>query len=398
MALRRHRIPTGAGVPAPKTRLALAFTPRARPANGTGTRVHRLCWSQAARLLRERWRGTLAVVILASTVVTALVVPAHVGDGAGGSRCRAVVLPVSLAPGRGRGDYLAMRYCEPRWWAQPHAADVLTDGETYTRYWDWPAPSGYSVVDRILSRGRATVTYDRIGTGMSSRPPSTAVSLDVDVWMLEQVLRWLNRQHYQRFTSWTHSYSAAVGIKQAATPGMTTVQRLVVTGFLHSPEDPSVAAQFHPANQDDLRWRDRDDGWLTTKPGTRGQLLHGPAATVDVVRIDEERKDVISATALRGYADVRAAPAATNPSRRVTAAVVLAIGLQNAALCRVVGCFDSNTIMTSEAAYYPAAASLSVVTAQAGHSMMLEPSAGTAFEAIEDALAQYVSTHRRAYR
>src|SRR4029453_16385784 len=67
--------------------------------------------------------------------------------------------------------YIAMRYCEPYWWAQPHAVDVLLDGATYTRYWDWPTPQSYSVVDRILGRGRATLSYDRTGSGLS-RPPA----------------------------------------------------------------------------------------------------------------------------------------------------------------------------------------------------------------------------------
>jgi hypothetical protein len=334
-----------------------------------------------------RTRVGIAVGLVAA-VVAIVVIPLHTDHREAEPRCRAVTLPVSLAPDRDSNNYLAMRYCEPYWWAQPHAVDVLLDGATYTRYWDWPAPQSYSVVDRILARGRATLTYDRIGSGLSSRPPSTAATLDADVWILEQILRWLTRQHYQRFTVWTHSYSAAVGIQHAATPGATAVQRLVVTGFLHTPRDPAVAGRIHPADQDEPRWRDVDDGWLTTKPDTRGLSFHGPRADPAVVRADEQRKDLISATAFRGYVQQQTAAAAVNPSRLVTSAVVIAIGSYDAIFCHVPICSDRAAVAVLEQPYYPAAARFGVVVAPAGHSLALDPSAAYTFQQIEDALAQ----------
>jgi hypothetical protein len=342
-----------------------------------------------------RTRVVVAVGLVTAAVAITLI-PQHADQRE--RRCRAVTMAVSLAPDRDTTEYLAMRYCEPRWAAQPHAVDVLLDGATYTRYWDWPEPQSYSVVDKILARGRATLTYDRIGSGLSSRPPSTTATLDADVWILEQVLRWLTRQHYHRFTVWTHSYSAAVGIQHTATPGMTAVQRLVVTGFLHTARDPAVTGRIHPANHDHPRWRGIDDGWLTTKPDTRGPSFHGPGTNPAVVRADEQRKDVISATAFRGYAAQQAATATVNPSRLVRSAVVIAIGTDDAIFCRTVTCADPAAVAAIEAPYYPAAASLSVVAAPAGHSLALDPSADNTFQQIEDALAQLTPAGREERR
>ena len=329
------------------------------------------------------------IAVAVATVAAVAVVGYNLQDAHGDTQqCRAHTLPVSLTPDRPATAQVAVRYCEPRRWVGPRAVDVLTDGATYNRYWDWPAPHSYSVVDKILADGRATVTYDRIGTGRSSRPPSTDVTLSVDAWILEQILRWLGPKRYHRFASWVHSYSAAVGIEQATTPGWTHVQQLIVTGFLHAPRNPAVAGRTYPANQDHPRWRGLDDGWLTTRAGTRGPSYHGPSASPAVLRADEERKDVISQTAFIGYVKQHTTSADQNPAARVTASVVVAIGNQDTIFCAIFPCDDAAAVRLREAAYFRAAASLTVIVASGGHSLALEPSATDTYHRISDALTR----------
>jgi alpha-beta hydrolase superfamily lysophospholipase len=334
-------------------------------------------------------RTGVTIALVAAIAVTVAVAGYDLRRAGGDARqCRAQFLSVSLAQDRPATAQVAVRYCEPRRWATPRTVDVLTDGATYNQYWDWPEPRSYSAVDRILADGRATVTYDRVGTGRSGRLPSTAVTVSTDAWVLEQILRWLAPKRYHRIISWVHSYGAAVGIEQAANLGWTRVDQLVITGFIHAPRDPAVADRIHPANQDHPRWRGLDDGWLTTKAGTRGRSYHGPATPPAMLQADEARKDVISQTAFDGFAKQHAAPADTNPSARVTAPVIIAIGDQDAIFCTRFACSDPAAVRGLEASYYRAAATLTVIVAPGGHSLALEPSTDDTYHRIGRALAQ----------
>jgi pimeloyl-ACP methyl ester carboxylesterase len=339
------------------------------------------------------WRVRTNALIGAGAVTAGLVaglvivVPAVTGAPPGADRrCRAVTLAVSLAPRQTADQRIAATYCEPAHWAAPRTVNVLTDGATYTGYWDWP-DRAYSVVDRLLAAGRATLTYDRIGTGRSSRPLSRDVTLDTDVHVLDQILGWLQTKEFPQVVLHTHSYSAAVGIQLAATAGK--VSQLVVTGFLHTPRDPAVAKRIYPANRDHPRWRDRDDGWLTTMPGTRQASFHGPSATKAVIDDDEARKDVVSAPAFGGFAAQQALPADSNPSARVTVPVVLVIGDQDAIFCgatSVLDCSDAAAVERFERPFYRSAPGLRVVVAPAGHSLALDPSGANTFAQIAAAL------------
>lgn len=336
-----------------------------------------------------RSRAAIAGALCASVVAALILVdPTSGGTVEGSRRCHITFIAASLGPGRPADERIAVQHCQPYWWSHGRAVDILTDGATYNQYWDWPEPlNAYSTVNKILASGRATVTYDRIGTGRSSRPhSSSAVTLDVDVWVLEQVLRWLKPHRYSRITSWLHSYGSAVGILHAATSGMTAVQQLVITGFLHTPRNPAVATRIYRANQDHRRWRNLDDGWVTTKPGTRVLSFYGPGVLPAVVRADEARKNVISATALGGFFAQHATPADANPARKIAAPVILVIGSYDAIFCASFNCFDAAAVTAVERPYYRTAASLDVIVAPAGHNLALEPSAADTFRKINDAI------------
>ncbi|WP_204005366.1 alpha/beta fold hydrolase [Virgisporangium aurantiacum] len=266
--------------------------------------------------------GLMAAGLVAGLVVVA--VPVVTGSPPGAQRrCRAVTLAVSLAPDRPADQRIAANYCEPTTWAEPRTVDVLADGTTYTGYWDWPDRT-YSVVDRLLATGRATLTYDRIGTGRSSRPTDD-VTLTTDVHVLDQILTWLQPNQIILFT---HSYSAAVGIQLATVPGK--VSQLVVTGFLHTSRDPVVARRIQPATRDHPRWRD--------------------------------------------FAAQQALPADRNPSSAVAVPVVIAVGDRDAIFCAQGNCSDAAAIERFERPFFRSAPSLRVIVAAAGHSLALDPS------------------------
>ncbi len=103
--------------------------------------------------------------------------PAGAPDGT----CQRVSLPVALGAGQPADQTASATYCTPLDWAAgPQEVDVMTPGATYNRaYWNWPVdPARYSYLDKTLAAGRAAFDYDRIGTGASSHPLSTDLTID----------------------------------------------------------------------------------------------------------------------------------------------------------------------------------------------------------------------------
>ena len=71
-------------------------------------------------------------------------------------------------------------------WQDPlrgRTIQVLVPGYTYGRsYWDFPhRPEEFSYVRAAVRSGYATLALDRIGTGASSRPPASILSIDTHV-------------------------------------------------------------------------------------------------------------------------------------------------------------------------------------------------------------------------
>src|SRR5260370_14639150 len=64
--------------------------------------------------------------------------------------------------------------------AEPATVQLLVHGATYNHlYWDFPYGGGYySYVNTATAAGYATFNIDRIGDGVSSRPPSSQLDLN----------------------------------------------------------------------------------------------------------------------------------------------------------------------------------------------------------------------------
>src|SRR3984957_10976469 len=152
-------------------------------------------------------------------------------------QCQDVTVPVSLWAGQVPELTVAGTYCTPDSWQQgPQEVDVLTPGATYDQsYWNWPVdPDLYSYVDKTLAAGRATFDYDRIGTGASSHPESTEITIYTEAYVLHQIVGWLRSDlGYRQVNSIGHSLGSVIAIQEAGS--YRDVSRLVVTGLLHWP-------------------------------------------------------------------------------------------------------------------------------------------------------------------
>jgi pimeloyl-ACP methyl ester carboxylesterase len=283
---------------------------------------------------------------------------------------------------------VAAEYCQPWRFARGHrAVDVLTHGATYDhRYWDWGLP-GYSYVDRALADGRATLNYDRIGNGASTRPASsTQITMASDAAVLHRLVQLLRLFGFREINSVSHSYGSGVALQEAAT--YADVTRVVVSGYLHRPSNPAVTAGNYPANLDaKFAGQGLDSGWLTSRPGVRGTSFHSPSSDPFIVEQDETRKDLVSLTGLLGFLSARGVPAGDNVSNLVAVPVLVLTGEADAIFCyqpAVFDCSDRATVALNEAPFYEHAPSLSVFTVPgSGHSLTLHPSAGDSYRIID---------------
>jgi pimeloyl-ACP methyl ester carboxylesterase len=315
--------------------------------------------------------------------------------------CQSIRLPVALAPGDPANQAIAGMYCVPvRWASGPHEVDVMTPGATYnSAYWDWPQnPALYSYVDKTLQAGRAALDYNRLGTGNSSRPPSAALAVSDEAYVLHQLVAWLRGSRgYSQVNLIGHSLGSVISIQEAGL--YQDVSRVVVTGLLHPPNAgvgfaTTLLSLLHPAALDpQFLGLGFDLGYLTTIPSDRAADFYSAAADPAVVTYDEAHKDVVPMTDLTSLSTTWALPSGPNVSDSVTAPVLIVIGAQDAIFCTappVLDCSQTAELLASEEPYYTSAASLTIDSISGtGHDIALHPSADQSFALIN----QWITTH-----
>ena len=307
--------------------------------------------------------------------------------------CLDLMVGVSPAPGAQRTWDIALAYCQPFRWAPrtPREADVLTHGATYTHtYWDWTTqPDLYSYVGRALDDGRATVAYDRIGNGASTRPVSADITMTSDAWVLHQLIQLTRATGVHYVNSVGHSYGSGVVLAEAANPDYDDVDNVILTGYLHRPSNPLVTAGNYPANQDPkFAGLGLDDGWLTTRPGARAYGFHSSTTDPALIELDEANKDLVSRTGLLDFLAQRNVVKADNISNTVKVPVLAVNGELDAIFCNdptTFDCADLGQLLANEAGYYQKAADFKVVSIRgSGHDLTLHPTAGASYGIISD--------------
>lgn len=354
-----------------------------------------------------RLRKTLGAVIVGALLFTAApAVPAQAHGNAhdvagsdlgirlhssGKGWCAKVQVPVAAAEGQARNWLVLADYCQPyRWGHGQREVDVLTHGATYTHtYWDWEQePRKYSYVAKTLADGRATLAYDRIGNGQSSRPvSSTEITMASDAFVLHQLVRGLKFLGYKQVNSISHSYGSGVALAEATT--YADVSSLVLSGYLHRPSNPAVTAGNYPANQDaKFASLGLDNGYLTSRPGVRGASFHAPTTDPAVVAYDDDHKDLVSLTGLLGFLSARGVPPGDNISNLVKVPVLVINGQLDAIFCYSPAVFDCTieaAVTANEAPFYAGASDFKVVAEPgAGHDLTLHQSAGSSYQKISD--------------
>lgn len=264
---------------------------------------------------------------------------------------------------------------------------ILLPGATYnSSYWD---PSvGTSFVQAAIGAGYATLNLDRLGTGVSGKPPGDQLTVDAESYALHQVVNQIRSGELatDRFSSITlvgHSYGSAVAIAEAAT--YQDVSKLVLTGFSHSANPTGftnlgndlVAATTDPANGQAL-----PPGYFTTAAGARGSLFYDPSTSSQaIVANDEATKDVVAQGSFAGLSQVMNS---MTFSTSVNVPVLGLIGADDAFFTNNGG----NDFLANEPAYYSGSPSLTLdVVPATGHALQLSTTAPQADSLIINWLA-----------
>jgi pimeloyl-ACP methyl ester carboxylesterase len=269
---------------------------------------------------------------------------------------------------------------------------VLIPGATYNHtYWDFPVGVGlYSYARSLAAGGLPTFAYDRVGTGASSHPVSSKLTVDTGAYVAHQLVQGL-RGGAVTGTAWgrvvTVGHSLGSQTAWAEAIAYQDVDGLVITGQTHfeSTLFRSIGGFIHPANQDPspfLQSLHLDNGYLTTVPGDRGTPILYNAANADpiVIDADEASKDAVPVSELQTGAALITSPTAT---LAIHAPVLLVIGAKDAIFCDASGadpahsCASSQSVYQMERPFYaPGVCLATVAVPNAGHSVSLHRDAG----------------------
>jgi pimeloyl-ACP methyl ester carboxylesterase len=332
--------------------------------------------------------GLHASIVAAALCAFTLPSPASATVSAG--TCESVTRSVSLGSGLPTNQSIKGLLCRPNVpSAGPTRIDILIHGATYNRdYWNFSTGGvAYSYVDRTLASGRATLSFDMIGAGQSSKPLSTSVNLTSAAWVLHQLVGYVRSQGFSIVNLVGHSLGSTTAIQEAAL--YNDVDRVVVTSFLHQVGATAALLPLHlgPASLDPrFVFSLLDPGYLTTSIGSRRGLFYGPFnVELPIVLTDEANKDLVTASSMADFSAQLLAPPASNVAAGVRVPVLVIAGQQDALLCGLtLDCSNKAAVTAAEAPYYSHAASVSIETVQAtGHDLTLHTTASASFATID---------------
>lgn len=189
---------------------------------------------------------------------------------------------------------------------------ILVHGAGYDhRYWDWPLePARYSYAEWAAARGIATLSIDRIGCGLSSRPPGLETTVHAQADVLRRVVADARQglraiPAFDRIVLVGHSLGSIVAGLAAA--GADVADAVVLTGYIptagrRDDGDRYFESEFVPAEVALPHLAGLvDHDYRTTPDQTRGLAMYwSPTADPAVIDLDERTRGTTTRGELRG--------------------------------------------------------------------------------------------------
>ena len=328
-----------------------------------------MAWKKASMKVQRRtlgWPRSLGCLVAAVAMSVSIAAPAAArSTSSSHPECTVHVLNVRLAD-PGPAAYQLWGTLCLRHGSAPRTVQVLQPGGTYNHtYWDSTYHNGiYSYVNAATRAGYATFDFDRIGTGNSTIPPYTVMSLEGEAVALHDVVTALRSgavgsHPFSHVITVGHSFSSAVGATEAAR--YDDVDGFIDTGLVHAASQTALsflATANHDANLDPkFAGRNGLDGYITTVPGVRG-FYHSPTTSnADIIALDEANKDIHSSVEGPQIVAFALPPTPADAiTQQVTAPVLVMIGSDDPFFCTpdTIDCSSTKNLRAYEARYWHA--------------------------------------------
>lgn len=278
---------------------------------------------------------------------------------------------------------------------------LTVHGATYNHtYWDFSCPNcesgNYSYTQYMGQLGYTVFNYDRLGDGESDHPLPELVTIQSDAYVLSQLISDLRTGSYggpafQKVILVGHSVGSAISIAEASDASLTPPDGVILTSFIHFVDPVEVTflgTEVHPADLDpDPRFQGLPPGYITTDPGTRGQIFYYlPNADPNVITEDENTKDTATDSEFTSFFSIAASPI----SQSIHVPVLEVVGQYDNIFCfGTFDCTNTANVQQYEASFFAPDAHLQVqIIPQAGHDLNLQLNASV----WESAAAQWIQS------
>ncbi len=339
------------------------------------------------------FRVSIALGVLALSLLASGFMPhatTHAATRSVTTHCDKYVVPVHLSVLGLTTYHVASWLCYQQ--TPGNTVQLLVHGGTYGHiYWDFPCPAcqtgNYSYVQYMAQAGYTTFSYDRLGYGESDHPLPELVTIQMAAYVLSQLMADLKTGSYggptfQKIVLVGHSIGSAVVIDEAADATLTRPDGVILSGFLHAIDLTKVTfilTMIQPALLDpNPRLNSLLPGYLTTIPGTRGQIFYDQSnADPNVIAEDEATKEAVTDSELTTFFTI----AASTISQLITVPVLEAAGQFDNIFCLgAFNCTNTSVVQNEEAHFFSPSAQLQVIAIpQAGHVLNLQENATTAW-------------------
>ncbi len=329
----------------------------------------------------------LALSLLTGLFVNHPVV--HAAAASGTDTCDQYVIPVYEAALDPTLYHIVAHLCYQQ--TPGSMVQILVHGGTYGHvYWDFSCTAcqtdDYSYVQYMAQAGYTTFNYDRLGYGASDHPLPELVTVQMAAYVLSQLMIDLKTGMYglpvfQKVILTGHSIGSAIVLDEAASSTLARPDGVILSGFLHFLDMTKLTlflADLHPADLDpDPRLNKLLPGYITTVPGTRGQIFYD-LSNVDpnVLTEDEATKETVTdSEVLTTFTTI----ATSTMPRLITVPVLEAVGQFDNLFCLgTLNCTNTSSVEQNEAPFFSPAAQLQVIVVpQAGHDLNLQENAAT---------------------
>jgi pimeloyl-ACP methyl ester carboxylesterase len=259
-------------------------------------------------------------------------------------QCQHSMLPVSLGAGKPVNQEVSVQLCLPAG-KTPKTVQLLVHGCLYNgSYWEMSDPGSnseqYNYVDHALKAGYATLIFDMVGTGASTHPISTDLTVPAGVWVIHELVQALRKgtisgtKHkvaFSRVIEVSHSFGTFFSWLEVSE--YNDVNAAIFTGATHHLRVAlpflSALLSFEPSGADPAFAKDHlDGGYLTQNPSKRSVFYKPADANPAVIAEDADHDDLLT---ISEFADFPTILDGTNLNIRVP--VLLVLGQDDPMFC-----------------------------------------------------------------